>query len=194
MAVPSPSPSLKSALRARALSARRAFAATLDGEHRSALEADLAAIVKPHLRDARIVALYHAVRDEISPQLIADHLSPEQRSVLPWFADRESLMLFREGPAVEDGPWRIPQPPSGAQLLVPDLLLVPLVQVDRHGTRIGQGKGHYDRVLADLRASGPVRTIGIAWDVQISDGTIPADPWDVPLDAIATPTRWIDCR
>ncbi len=73
-------------------------------------------------------------------------------------------------------------------------MLVPLVAADRHGARIGHGKGHYDRALAHLREGGTVFTIGLAWAPQILDEAIPADPWDMPLDAIATPAEWIACR
>ena len=50
---------------------------------------------------------------------------------------------------------------------------------DRAGTRIGHGKGHYDRALAHLREGGPVFTIGLGWERQIIDDPIPADPWDM---------------
>jgi len=69
-----------------------------------------------------------------------------------------------------------------------------LVAADRLGTRIGHGKGHYDRALAHLREGGTVFTIGLAWEPQILDEAIPADPWDMKLDAIATPKEWIECR
>jgi 5-formyltetrahydrofolate cyclo-ligase len=45
-----------------------------------------------------------------------------------------------------------------------------------------------------LRQGAKVFTIGLGWEEQILDDPIPADPWDVPLDAIATPREWIDCR
>jgi 5-formyltetrahydrofolate cyclo-ligase len=35
---------------------------------------------------------------------------------------------------------------------------------------------------------------GIGWDAQVSDARLPGDPWDVPLDAIATPREWVACR
>jgi 5-formyltetrahydrofolate cyclo-ligase len=86
------------------------------------------------------------------------------------------------------------QPAAIAPPIVPDLVIVPLVLADRSGTRIGHGQGHYDRALAHLREAGPVFTIGIGWDAQIVDEPLPRDPWDVPLDAIATPKEWISCR
>jgi len=35
-----------------------------------------------------------------------------------------------------------------------------------------------------------VMVIGVAWDMQIV-AHVPEDPWDMALDAVATPTRWI---
>jgi 5-formyltetrahydrofolate cyclo-ligase len=191
MAVPSPS---KAQLRAEALARRKAGASALTPELRADLEAKLAAIVIPHLIGARVVALYHPMRDEISPSPILDALGLEQTGVLPWFADRDAGMMFRQAPARVPGPWNVLQPPGDAPAFAPDLVIVPLVLADRSGTRIGHGKGHYDRALSHLRQAGPIFTIGVGWEDQIIDGTLPADPWDVPLDALATPREWIPCR
>jgi 5-formyltetrahydrofolate cyclo-ligase len=194
MVVPSPSPPGKPELRAEALALRRGYARSLTYEVRAALEEKLAEIVLPRLITARIVAGYHPLKDEISPYAILGRLGPGQRAVLPWFLDRDSRMLFREAPAIEPSPWGVLQPAAEAQALAPEFVLVPLVAADRRGTRIGHGKGHYDRALAHLREGGAVFTIGLGWEPQILDDPIPADPWDVPLDAIATPGEWIDCR
>jgi 5-formyltetrahydrofolate cyclo-ligase len=193
MAVPSP-PSPKSAIRAAALAERRAFARSLAPGLRAELEAKLAAIVLPHLISARIVAAYHPLKDEVSPYPILDSLGTGQRAALPWFLNRDSKMLFREAPAVEPSPWGVLQPSGDAEALAPDTVLVPLVAADRRGSRIGHGKGHYDRALSHLRQGGPVFTVGLAWEHQILDETLDPDPWDVPLDAIATPAEWIICK
>ena len=195
MVVPSPpSPRSKSDMRSDALAARRAFARSLSPELRAELEAKLAGIVLPHLIGARTVAGYHPLKDEISPYCVLERLGAGQRAALPWFLDRDSRMLFREAPAVEPSPWGVLQPAASAEALAPDLVLVPLVAADRSGARIGHGKGYYDRALAHLREGGTVFTIGLAWESQIVDEPIPADPWDMPLDAIATPKEWIQCR
>jgi hypothetical protein len=70
----------------------------------------------------------------------------------------------------------------------PDLVLVPLIAVDARGTRLGQGKGHYDRVLAKLRERAAL-LIGVGWEVQRLDRLIPPDPWDVALDGFASSGR-----
>ena len=70
--------------------------------------------------------------------------------------------------------------------------VVPVVGFDRAGTRLGYGKGHYDRTIAALRARGrrpPL--IGIAFSVQEVD-TIPHEPHDVRLDLIVTENGILD--
>jgi 5-formyltetrahydrofolate cyclo-ligase len=54
--------------------------------------------------------------------------------------------------------------------------------------RLGQGAGFYDRAFARLPAA---RRIGLAWSAQEADA-LPADPWDVPLHAVATEKEWIE--
>jgi len=194
MAVPSPPSPGKSELRAEGLRLRRAFARSLTGDLRATLEAQLARIVLPHLAGARILGAYHPLRDEISPAAILAGLGEDQRAGFPWFAERESRFIWREGPATEPSPWGVLQPPAEAEALVPDVVLVPVVLADRRGTRIGHGKGHYDRALAHLREGGEaVFTVGLAWETQLIDTPIPGDSWDMKLDAVATPKEWVQC-
>lgn len=193
MAVPSPSSS-KSDWRAEGLRRRRAFAYGLEEAARTSLERALADRVLPHLMGARVVAAYQPLKDEISPLPIVAGLGAGQRCAFPWFAHRDAIFLWREGPATEPGPWGVLQPPPEAEVLIPDVVLVPIVLADRRGVRIGHGKGHYDRALANLEQSGrPVMTIGLCWPDQLIDGPLPAEPWDARLDAVATPDEWVRC-
>lgn len=194
MAVPSPPPSDKQALRAGALGRRRDFARSLTAELRARMEAQLARLVLPHLIGARIVGAYHPMRDEISPYPILDRLGPGQSAAFPWFAGRDERFLWRAGPAVEPSPWGVLQPAADAPAVSPDIVIVPLVLADRSGARIGHGQGHYDRALAHLRESAKVFAIGIGWENQLLDEPLPPDPWDVHLDAVATPREWVPCR
>ena len=69
-----------------------------------------------------------------------------------------------------------------------DLVLVPLVAVDAHGTRLGTGAGFYDRCLQHLRAGRRWRRpklIGLSYEFQ-RVGPLAAGDWDVPLDALLT--------
>lgn len=187
-------PSSKTELRAEGLRRRRAFAQSLDEATRAAMEEALARLVLPRLLGARVVAAYHPLRDEISPAPILAGLGEGQRHCLPWFAHRDAIFLWREGPATEPSPWGVAQPSADAEALLPNVVLVPIVLADRRGARIGHGKGHYDRALANLRDGGrPIMTIGLCWSDQLVDGPLPAEPWDIRLDAVATPGEWVAC-
>lgn len=85
-------------------------------------------------------------------------------------------------------------PVDAAPAVEPDVVIVPLVGFDRAGTRLGYGKGHYDRTIAALRDRGVVPAlIGVAFSVQEVD-TIPHEPHDVRLDVIVTETETLDLR
>lgn len=188
-----PSPLSKPELRAQALARRRDFARALSPSLRGELEEQLARQVMPRIGNATAIAAYYPMRDEIDPLPILEALAAAGHvTALPWFAGRDAHMMFRVAPADAVGPWGVLQPSADAAAVQPEVVLVPLVAADLACNRIGHGKGHYDRALANLRESGSVRTIGLAWDVQILDVAVPADSWDIPLDAIATPDRWID--
>jgi 5-formyltetrahydrofolate cyclo-ligase len=69
-----------------------------------------------------------------------------------------------------------------------DLVLAPLVAFRPDGARLGMGGGFYDRTLAG-RARVPAwrrpRVVGLALELQKRDD-VPRDPWDVPMDGVAT--------
>lgn len=72
-------------------------------------------------------------------------------------------------------------------------LFVPLLGFDRRGYRIGMGGGYYDASLAFLnlrRVWKQPRLIGVAFARQ-EVARVPAEAWDIPLDAILTEqTLW----
>jgi 5-formyltetrahydrofolate cyclo-ligase len=178
---------VKDALRRAALEARKAFVANLSDGERALLERRLAEQLTSFCAGAKVVAGYAPMGSEISPLVAIE----EARSVgaivaFPAFSNPAKPFRFLAGDPAKAGPFGILQPKASAPPVDPDLILVPLIAVDRWGTRLGRGKGHYDRVLARLRRSG-TRLVGVGWPVQRLGQEIPHDPWDVPLDAFATP-------
>jgi 5-formyltetrahydrofolate cyclo-ligase len=177
----------KIALRRLARERRKEFVEGLGREDRQALEAQLAEVLAPLLANSHIVGGYCPMPSEISPFPTLEAASARGATVAyPAFADHQAMFRFLAGDPSEAGPWACFQPPLDAPEVHPDLVLVPLVAIDGKGTRLGQGKGHYDRVLARLREHGAL-LIGLGWEVQKVDAVIPAEPWDVPLDGFASP-------
>jgi 5-formyltetrahydrofolate cyclo-ligase len=185
-------PAIKDRLRKAALAERKAFVHALSDGERARLEQQLARHLTAILAGARVVGAYAPMGGEISPSLAME----EARAVgsivaFPAFDNPAKPFRFRAGDPTEPGPFGIMQPKKKAPVLDPDLILVPLVAVDRKGTRLGRGKGHYDAALARLRKGG-ARLVGIGWPNQLIDQEIPADEWDVALDGFVSPeaVRW----
>ena len=182
-----PVPADKVALRRLARERRREFVEGLDRERREALEAKLVEVLAPLVSNSHIVGGYCPLPSEISPFPALESASAESKIVAyPAFADHQAIFRFLAGDPSEAGPWACFQPPLDSPEVHPDLVLVPLVAIDAKGTRLGQGKGHYDRVLGRLREHGAL-LIGLGWEVQKVEAVIPAEPWDVPLDGFASP-------
>lgn len=178
----------KVALRRIARERRKEFVEGLGREDRERLEAKLAEVLAPLIANSHIVGGYCPLPSEISPFTALEAAEARGATVAyPAFADHQAMFRFLAGEPSEAGPWACFQPPLDAPEVHPDLVLVPLVAIDGNGTRLGQGKGHYDRVLARLREHGAL-LIGVGWEVQKLDATIPAEPWDIPLDGFASPT------
>ena len=188
MAVPSPPISGdKIMLRRRAREARRAFVEGLKTGERETLEQDLADALRPLIANCRVLGVYAPLPDEISPLPAAELARSNGATIaFPTFADHQSPFRFLAGEPVEPGPFGILQPPLASTEVIPDLVLVPLVAIDIGFNRLGQGKGHYDRVLPELKRRGTL-AIGCGWAVQEVDHPIEAEAWDVVLDGFASP-------
>lgn len=63
-----------------------------------------------------------------------------------------------------------------------DLILVPGMAFDRHGHRLGRGKGYYDRFLSQAK---DCYKIGVCFPFQLVD-EVPTDEHDVRMDEIIT--------
>jgi len=197
MVVPSPpffsgprpemEPLSKESLRSAALEARKAFVRTLSDGERALLEQQLAQHLTSLCAEAKVVGGYAPLGSEISPLLAMEEARAVGRIVaFPAFDHPAKPFRFRAGDPLEAGPFGIMQPKRRTPVVEPDLILVPLIAIDGTGTRLGRGKGHYDRALVRLKKSG-ARLVGIGWPLQRLTETIPTDEWDIPLDAFASP-------
>ena len=101
-----------------------------------------------------------------------------------WEAGRALVTLGRP-PAQPDGEAR-----GAESLKEADLIVIPALAASADGTRLGQGGGWYDRAL--MHRSPGVPVVAAVFDDEVMEaGLIPAEPHDVPVDAIVTPTQTI---
>lgn len=73
-----------------------------------------------------------------------------------------------------------PGAPEASEL---DVIVVPALQIDAAGHRIGYGAGYYDRTL--VRFSPPAVAIGVGFDFQLIP-EVPVTPGDVPVSIVVT--------
>jgi 5-formyltetrahydrofolate cyclo-ligase len=180
-------PLSKEALRRAALDARKAYVRTLSDAERFRLEQKLAQHLTSICANAAVVGGYSPLGSEISPLAAMEEARAVGRIVaFPAFDNPAKPFKFRAGDPLQPGPFGIMQPKRSAPVVEPDLILVPLIAIDGRGTRLGRGKGHYDRALVHLHKMR-VQLIGVGWSLQLLADRIPADEWDVPLDGFASP-------
>jgi 5-formyltetrahydrofolate cyclo-ligase len=145
-----------------------------------------------------IVGAYCAQGTELDPgpilQAILELGQGRTQAALPVAAAKDAALHFRlwrpEDPLKPDL-YGIPSPLASAPEVLPNLLITPLLAFDRHGGRLGQGGGHYDRTLANLRRQRPVFVLGVAFAGQ-ELAAVPMGPHDQRLDAIVTETEYIE--
>ncbi len=153
----------------------------------------------PLYRNAQHVAGYLAQDGELSLETVFKDCRNQNKSTylpilrpLPpnrlWFAP------FMASSPLTLNRYQIPEPEFQLDRLVApsrlDLVLFPLVAFDADGGRLGMGGGFYDRTFAHLRyqKQRPL-FVGIAYDEQRVEQSLPMDNWDIPLDAVVTPTQ-----
>jgi 5-formyltetrahydrofolate cyclo-ligase len=150
--------------------------------------ADLAGEVI-EIEPGMVVSGFFPIRSEADIRPLMARLKARgARLCLPVVLDRETI-VFRElvtGAELVDTGFGTRGPGPEAEVLDPDLLLVPLSAFDGRGNRIGYGAGHYDRAIARLREKGRnPRLIGIAFDCQ-EVAEVPDEAHDVRLEAVLT--------
>lgn len=138
---------------------------------------------------ARTVAAYVATPTEPPTEPLLAALREAGVRVLLPVVDGERLDWAADTGERRPGEFGIPVPAGPrlgpAALALAEVVLVPTLAVDRHGVRLGRGRGFYDRALP-LRSSTAL-TVAIVYDDEVLDDDLPAEPHDVNVDAVLTP-------
>ena len=142
------------------------------------------------------VAGYWPVGGEIDGRPLLAALAKAGRVVaLPRMESRNGparFLAWRGNEVLTADAFGVPSPPKTGADLAPRLILTPLLAFDRAGRRLGQGGGHYDRIISLYRAHGAV-AVGLAYAEQ-EMGQVPTGPHDAHLDWVITPKEAIRCR
>lgn len=142
--------------------------------------------------DARIVACYLSAVNE-----------PNTRDFLNWARDEGIRILFPitrddglldwtygDGETETEGLHGMPEPVG--EIMGPlvindvDLILIPAAAIDEAGTRLGWGRGYFDRTLGSMEKCPPV--YAIVFDDEVVS-QLPSELHDQPVTGVVTPTR-----
>jgi 5,10-methenyltetrahydrofolate synthetase len=182
----------KEILRKRFRNARQ----RLEDAERRQLHVEILDRVKrfPLVQRAASLHLYLSMAEEVETRsILRDALSRGKRVSVPAVDASANALLACELASPDDpmerGPFGIEAPrerrPVAPESL--ELVLVPGVAFDSRGSRLGFGRGYYDRFLKNLAAA----RVGLAYECQISDALLPASSDDVPMDFVITERRVI---
>jgi 5-formyltetrahydrofolate cyclo-ligase len=181
-----PDPALaKGQLRREALARRDALDPEARARHAGAITDRLLAL--PELAAHAVVGAYWPIRSEVDTRAALGALSARGQAVALSQIDHPHLIwrVWRPGDTLVRGGFGVGEPQPDAPECHPTALLVPLAAFDRRGGRLGYGKGHFDRSIAELSRLHPVLAIGLAFGVQ-EIGAMPLEPHDRRLDVVVT--------
>ncbi|WP_020470666.1 5-formyltetrahydrofolate cyclo-ligase [Zavarzinella formosa] len=148
----------------------------------------------PAYTAAKTVMFYIDVRSEVrTRQSLPDALAYGKKIIVPWCNEAGELELFHleNMDELAVGMYKILEPKPELRGLPEkqckpedlDLVMVPGVAFDRHGARMGHGKGYYDKLLQHSRPDTPL--VALAFECQLFP-EIPMAPHDIHMDKIIT--------
>ncbi|MBD5290875.1 MAG: 5-formyltetrahydrofolate cyclo-ligase [Bacteroides sp.] len=131
------------------------------------------------------ILMYHSLPDELSTHRFLNKWASRKKFYLPRVNGVDLEILPYDEQRLELGSFHIEEPTGSDTVGIDEIemVVVPAVAYDRLGNRLGRGKGYYDRLLADTRAT----KVGVAYDFQLFD-VIPSEPHDVRMDLVITQT------
>lgn len=147
---------------------------------------------QPYLQ-ARKILMYASVQSEVSTlESIVTAIDDSKQVFVPRCSG-SLLELFRITDVAElaPGSFGIPEPPLAVReradraghIRDMELAIVPGVAFGRDGSRLGNGRGYFDRLFREN--VGTTLRVGIAFECQMFD-SLPVEEHDIGMDAVVT--------
>ena len=147
-------------------------------------------IAHPDYQKARVVALYRSMSSEVNTNELIRHALENGKIVVLPRVENEELVFYQITSSTEKlikSRFGVEEPEAKDNMRVSkdriDLVIVPGVCFDIEKSRMGFGKGYYDRFLKDMVAM----KIGICFEEQvIKEELLPVSEYDVRMDQLIT--------
>ena len=143
-----------------------------------------------HIQKADAILMYHSLPDEVDTHSALDQLLAMGKKVLLPKVVSDTEMTIHEYTGLDSlqpsEPYGILEPTtpefsiSNFQFSI--VIVVPGMAFDKHGHRLGRGKGYYDRFLSRIPN---IYKIGVCFPFQLID-KVPSEPTDILVDEVLT--------
>lgn len=147
----------------------------------------------PEYKKSKKILFYWSMDDEVfTKQTVIQAYNEGKEVYLPVVeGDNLRIRLFEGAAAMVAGEsFAIPEPSNESpEVFIDDidLVVVPGVAFDAQCSRMGRGKGYYDRLLSAATKEGRPYTIGVCFDSQLVP-KVPVEECDKPLDCVISET------
>lgn len=147
----------------------------------------------PEYKKSKKILFYWSMDDEVfTKQTVIQAYNEGKEVYLPVVeGDNLRIRLFEGAAAMVAGEsFAIPEPSDDSpEVFIDDidLVVVPGVAFDAQCSRMGRGKGYYDRLLSAATKEGRPYTIGVCFDFQLVP-KVPVEECDKPLDCVISET------
>lgn len=137
----------------------------------------------PEFINAHNIMIYWSMPDELPTHDFIIRWSKKKTMLLPVVKGEDMLIKpFSTKEELKQGSLGIWEPDTQKEYLNSiDLVIVPGVAFDRNKSRLGRGKGYYDRYFINKR----IVKIGVCFDFQLLE-SIPIDSFDIKMDKVIT--------
>lgn len=137
----------------------------------------------PEFINAHNIMIYWSMPDELPTHDFIIRWSKKKTMLLPVVKGEDMLIKpFSTKEELKQGSLGIWEPDTQKEYLNSiDLVIVPGVAFDRNKSRLGRGKGYYDRYFINKR----IVKIGVCFDFQLLE-SIPVDSFDIKMDKVIT--------
>ena len=138
-------------------------------------------------RTSKVLMMYMPLGNEVHTQEIIDKAFEDGKVVVVPVTDVDNTDIIpcsiSRNTAFVSGAYSINEPDDKCRIDENeiDVVLVPGIAFDRNGSRIGFGKGYYDKFLNKTNAV----KVGYCYDFQLMEN-IPTDEHDVVMDYVVT--------
>ena len=145
-------------------------------------------------RNIKTASIYYPINNEITPFGFTKFFK-ERKIVMsmPVVDIKKKSMLFRKWSPKDDlaiGPLGNLEPTQDKEIILPQIMIVPMLMFDREFIRLGYGGGYYDKTIIKLKKHFQKQnfffiTVGLAYSA-LEINKLPREKHDMNLDYIVT--------